>query len=82
VKEAVRHTRIVVRRMLTEPKIALAIGGILDILAGFKASIASFNAEIAPSRPLDGWDSTSMVETRGNCERIVQRGSCEEGLEP
>ena len=73
---------IIVRITLTEPKTALA-GVILEIsFARFKASMAIFNAEIAPSRPLGRWDLGSMVETGGNCERTVRREGCEEGSEP
>ena len=73
---------IVVRITLTEPKTAPA-GVILESsLARFKASIAVFNVEIAPSRPLGRWDLSSMVETRGNCERTVRCESYEEGPEP
>ena len=70
---------ISIRRVLTEPKTALAAGG---IFAGFKVSMAASNAEIAPSRPLGRRNPAFMVETRGNRERIVQREGCEEGLEP
>ena len=58
-----RLTLIVVRITLTEPKTALA-GVMLEIsLARFKASMAAFNAETAPSRSLGLWDLASMVET-------------------
>ena len=49
-KENRKHTLISVRRVPTKPKIALAAGGMLEILAGFKASMAVFNAEMASSR--------------------------------
>ena len=54
-------------------------GGILEIFARFKASVAAFNAEIAPSRPLGRWDLASMTKIRGSRERTVR---CEEGPEP
>jgi len=48
---------------LTVPKTAFA-GAIFEaFLARFKASMAVFNAETAPSLSLGCWDSTSMVET-------------------
>ena len=54
---------IIVRIALTEPKTALA-GVILESsFARFKASMATFNAEIMLSRPLGRWGSASMVET-------------------
>ena len=62
---------ISVRMMMTEPKTALA-GGILEIFMRFKASMAAFNAEIAPSRSLGRWDSASMVETRSSHERTLR----------
>ena len=69
---------IIVRTTLTEPKTALA-GVMLDIsFARFKASMATFNADIAPSRSLGRWDPAFMVETRGSGERIVQGGGYEE----
>ena len=57
-------TLIIERVTLTEPKMALALE---TSFARFKASMAAFNADIAPSRPFKfgRWDSTSMVETRG-----------------
>ena len=73
---------IIVRTTLTEPKTALA-GVILEIsFARFKASIATFNAEIAPSRSLGRLDPAFMVETQGGGERTVQSGGREKGLEP
>ena len=67
-----RKLTLIIRRItLTEPKMVLA-GVILESsLARSKASMAAFNAEIAPSRPLGRWDSTSMVKTRGSRERTV-----------
>jgi hypothetical protein len=44
--------------------------------------MAALNVEIVPSCPLGRWDSASMVETRGSCERTVQSEGREEGLEP
>jgi len=75
-------TLIIVRIMLTEPKTALAGVILASSFAKFKASMAAFNAEIAPSRPFGRWDSAFMVETRGSGERIVQGEGREEGLEP
>ena len=58
------------------------VGEILEIFAKFRASMAAFNVEMASSRLLGRWDLVSMVETRGSCERTVQREGCEEGSEP
>jgi len=59
-------TLIVARIMVTEPKTALA-GAIPEAsFARFKASIAVFNSEMSPSRPLDRWDPAFMVEIRGS----------------
>ena len=46
------------------------------------ASMAEFNAEMSPSRPLGRWDSAFMVEPRGICdsEGIVWLEGCEEGI--
>ena len=55
-----------------EPKITLA-GGKHEVFAGFRVSMAAFNAEVAPFRSLGCWDSASMVETGGSCERTVWR---------
>ena len=66
---------IIVRITLTEPKMVLA-GVKLEIsLARFKASasMAAFNTEIVPSRPLGRWNSPSMVETRSGCGRTVRK---------
>ena len=71
-----------VRRMVAEPNTALA-GGKLEIFTVFRASMASFSAEVAPSRLLGCWDSTvSMVKTRGSYERTVRRQGFEEDSEP
>jgi len=77
-----KPTLIIVRITLTELKRALA-GAILESsFARFEVSMAAFNADIAPSRPLGRWGSTSMDKIRGGRERIVQRGGCGEGLGP
>ena len=74
-------TLITVRITLTVPKTALA-GVTLDAsFARFKASMATFNAEMVPSHSLGRWDPAFMVETRGSGERTVQRGGRDEGLE-
>ena len=52
----------------------MAAGGVLEILVGFKfkASVASFNAEIPPSRLFAGrWDSAFMDKTRGGYRGTV-----------
>ena len=67
-----KRTLICVRRAVTELKTTLA-DGIFEILAGSKASRASFNAKMAPSRPFGRWDLASMVEPRGGCEGRVWR---------
>ena len=65
------------RRILAEPKTALA-GVILETsFARFKASMAAFSAEMVPSCSLGCWVLDSMVETRDRCERIVRRGGSE-----
>ena len=52
---------IIVRRMTTVPKTALA-GVMLEIFsARSMALMAAFNAETTPSRPL--WDLVAMAET-------------------
>ena len=74
-----KHTLIIVRRALAEPKTVLA-GEILEIFsARLTVSMAAFSAEMAPSRPSGRWDSAFMVETGGGCERTVWYEGCEEG---
>ena len=75
-----KHTLISVRRAVTELKTTLA-GGIFDIFVGSKASMASFNAEMEPSRPSGRWDLASMVELGGSSEKRVRRERCEAGLD-
>ena len=54
---------IIVRRTATVPKTALA-GVMLEIFsARSMASMAAFNVETAPSRPVGRWDFVAMVET-------------------
>ena len=72
------HTLIVVRRMATEPKTALA-GGIFEVLARSKASMAAFKSA---SRSLqDRLESAFMVE-RGGCGIIVRCECYEDGSKP
>ena len=60
-----RRTLIIVSRMLTDPKTALA-GVTLDTsFARFIASMAVFNAERAPSCRFGWWEFESMAKTRG-----------------
>ena len=69
-----RHTLIIVRRMLTEPKTALA-GVMLDSsFARFIASMAAFNKERALSWRFVRWDFASMVE---GCESGAGVGCAE-----
>jgi len=44
--------------------------------------MAPFSEERTSSRPFGRWGSAAMVETRGNYEKVVQRGGCEEEPEP
>ena len=66
--------------MVTESKAAFA-GGTFEIFAGSKSSMASFNAKMAPFRPLGRLNLVSMVKRRGSCERKVWREGCEAGPE-
>jgi len=62
-------TRIMVRRMATEPKTALA-GVILESsLARFRPSMAMFSEERPPSRPFGCWDVSVMIGTQGGWEK-------------
>ena len=73
-----KHTLIIVRRVLVEPKIVLA-GVMFELLSAiFEASTAAFNAEMAPSRPLGRWDPVAMVEGRGSCMRTARGEGCHE----
>ena len=72
-------TRIMVRRMATEPNTALA-GVILEIsFARFSPSMATFSEERAPSRPFGCWDLAAMAKTQDSCEKAVRRGQGCEG---
>ena len=71
-----------VRRILTEPKTALA-GVMLDnSFARFRPSIAASSEERTPFCPFDRLDVSTMVETQGGCEKAVGRGGCKEEFEP
>jgi hypothetical protein len=64
-----RRTLIVARRMLTELKTVL-MGVILEVSsASVKASMATFNAEVAPSRSIGCWGFASVVGTGGRWEK-------------
>lgn len=69
-----KGTLIIVRRILTEPKMALT-GVMLEIsFPRFRASIATFNEERASGR----FGLASMFETRSGRERKAWRAGCEE----
>ena len=71
-----RLTLIIARRILAEPKTALA-GVMLEAsFARFKASMRTFNAEMVPSRSL-GRGLGFMVETGGRWKRTVGGGGSE-----
>ena len=72
-----KHTLIVVRRVLTEVKTALA-GRIVEVFARSKASMAAFKSA---SRSLGRCESAFMVE-RGSWEITVRCEGCENGSEP
>ena len=55
-----KHTLIIVRRVPTEPKTALA-GAMVEVFTAFKALMDAFNAKAASSYPLSRRDLTSMV---------------------
>ena len=75
------RTLIVARRTLTEPEMFFA-GVIFEIFfARFEASMAMFNAEMAPSLPSGRWDPASMVMV-GSWGRTVRLEDCEEGSKP
>ena len=61
-----KYTLMVVRRMVTESKAALA-GRIVEVFARSKASTAAFKSA---SHSCGRWGSVFMVE-RGSCERTV-----------
>ena len=72
----------IVRRILTDPKTALA-GVMLEIsFARFIASMAMFNEEMVPSRPFGGWGFVSIDDTQGSDESTVLRAGREEGSGP
>ena len=72
----------IARTTLTEPKTAFAGVMLETSFARFKASMATFNAEMVPSPPLGRWDLASMVKTGGSCERTVRREGHEDGSKP
>ena len=75
---AIEHTPISVRRVLTEPKTALACAIDETFSARFVASIAALSSSMALSHHLGFWDLAFMVETRGGSERTVRREGCGE----
>jgi hypothetical protein len=79
--EWVERTLIMAKRMLAEPKAALA-GVIPDIsFARARAWMATFNAERMLSLPSRCWDFEAIVETRGGWEETVRQVGCEEKAE-
>ena len=78
-----RRTTIIVRRILTEPKTALAGVALETSFARFMASIAAFNKERVLSRRFCRLGPFgSMVESRGSSEKAVCCAGCAEGPEP
>jgi len=66
-----KRTLTIVRRILTEPKTALA-GVILETsFARFMVSMATFNEEMAPSRPFGCWGLASIVEIQRSGQNTV-----------
>jgi len=71
-----------VRRILTDPKTALA-GVMLEIsFARFMASIAMFNEERVPSRPFGRWDLAAIVKIQRGGEKAVSREAVKRGSGP
>ena len=66
-----RCTLIIVRRMLTEPKTALAGVELETSFARFVTSMIAFSKERVLSSRFGRWDFGFMVENRGFCERTV-----------
>ena len=74
VLEGKERTLAIVRRILTEPKTALA-GVILETsFARFMASMAMFNEERVPSRPFGRWVLAAIVEKTWRREHGLMRG--------
>jgi hypothetical protein len=57
-----KPTLIIVRRILAEVNAALAGVTLVAPFARFKAPMATFSDERAPSRPLGLWDLSAVVE--------------------
>ena len=70
-EERTSRTLIMVRRMVTVPKTALA-GVMLEIsFARFRASMAILSEERTASRPFGRWDLVAIVGTRDSWEKAV-----------
>ena len=76
------HTLIIVRRALTEPKTALAGVMLATSFARFMASIATFNAEMVPSRPFGRSGVAAMVEPKRGGKKTVLREAVRKSLSP
>ena len=71
-----------VRRMLTEPKTALA-GVILESSSTrFSPSMVTFSKERVSSRPFGSLDFSAMAEAQDGCEKAVRGEGCKEESEP
>ena len=77
-----RGTLIVVRRMLTVPKTALAGVGLEISFARFTTSMAASNKERTSSRRFCRLESFSMVGARDGWEKRGRRPGCAEGPNP
>jgi len=71
-----------VRRMLTEPKTALAGVMLESSFARFSPLMATSSEERTPSHPFGRLDLSAMVETQGSREKAVRGAGCEEESEP
>ena len=69
----VKRTFIIVRRMLTDPKRALAGVMVETSFARFRPSMATSREERIRSRPFESLDSMAIVEIGGG--RRKRRGS-------
>ena len=80
-RREIKHTLIIVRIMLTEPKTPLAGVMLVASFARFMASMAVFNVERVPSRRFGRCGFPLIVETQGSWVRMVWYGGCVGGAD-
>ena len=76
-REREELTRIMVRRVTTDPKTGFTGVVLVASFAILRPSIAIFSAERTRLRPFGRWELSVIVETQGSYKETIRCGGCE-----